>query len=135
MHPVSTAQLNHILSLLNSTHSGHDISSHVGLHHTTIFRISRKHCSDLQNILARCPPKLSEANTHHAQYLITSRKAENAIQITQICQQVTNQSLTSQTTRKHLKRAGMKAVVKAKRHLLTERHRKKRLDFSLACQD
>ena len=71
-------------------------------------------------------------NTHHAQHLITSRKAENATQITQILQQVTNQSLTSQTTRNHLKRAGMKAVVKAKRPLLTKRHRKERLDFALA---
>ena len=31
MHPVSAAQLSHILSLLNSGHSGHDISSHAGL--------------------------------------------------------------------------------------------------------
>ena len=110
MHPVSAAQLNHILSLLNSTHSGHDISSHISLHHTTISRICRKHCSDLQNVPARCPPKLSEANTHYAQHLITSKKAENAAQITQIFQQVTNQSLTSQTTRNHLKRAGMKVL-------------------------
>ena len=29
----------------------------------------------------------------------------------------------------------MKAVAKAKRYLLTKRHRKKRLDFALACQD
>ena len=35
-------------SLLNSGHSGHDISSCVGLHHTTTSRICRKHCSDLQ---------------------------------------------------------------------------------------
>ena len=91
MHPVSAAQLNHNLSLLNYGHSGHDISSHIGLHHTTISIICRKHCPDLQNVLAGHPPKLSEANTCYAQHLITSRKAENATQITQILQQVTNQ--------------------------------------------
>ena len=83
----------------------------------------------------RHPPKLSETDTHYAQYLITSRKAENATQITQILQQVINRSLTSQTTRNHLKRAGLKAVVEAKRPLLTKRHRKERLDFALAYQD
>ena len=45
------------------------------------------------------------------------------------------QSLTSQITRNHLKKAGLKAVVKAKRPLLTKRHRKERLDFAVAHQN
>jgi len=114
MHPVSGAQLNHILSLLDSGHSAHHISSLTGLHHTTISRLQRKHHPYQQKVSAGCPPKLSETDTCYAQHLITSRKAENASQITQILQEVTNQSLTSQTTRNHLKKAGLKAVVKAK---------------------
>jgi transposase len=135
MHPVSGAQLNHILSLLDSGHSAHHISSLTGLHHTTISRLQRKHHPYLQKVSAGRPPKLSEADTHYAQHLITSRKAENASQITQILQEITNQSLTSQTTRNHLKKAGLKAVVKAKKPLLTKRHRKERMDFALAHLD
>ena len=123
------------MKYLKQTSHRHDISSCVSLHHTTISRICKKYCPDLQNIPAGHPPKLSEANTHYAQHLITFRKAENATQVTQILQQVTDQSLTSQTTRNHLKRAGMKAMVKAKRPLLTKKHRKERLDFTLAHQD
>src|SRR5436190_23698995 len=41
MHPVSGAQLNHILSFLDSGHSAHDISPLTGLHHTTISRMQR----------------------------------------------------------------------------------------------
>jgi transposase len=134
MHPVSSAQLNHILSLLDSGHSAHHISSLTGLHHTTISRLQRKHHPYQQRVAAGRPPKLSEADTRYAQHLITSRKAENASQITQILQEITNQSLTSQTTRNHLKKAGLKAVVKAKKPLLTKRHRKERLDFALAHQ-
>jgi transposase len=135
MHPVSGAQLHHILSLLDSGHSAHHISSLTGLHHTTISRLQRKHHPYLQKVSAGRPPKLSEADTHYAQHLITSRKAENASQITQILQEITNQSLTSQTTRNHLKKAGLKAVVKAKKPLLTKRHRKERMDFALAHLD
>jgi transposase len=135
MHPVSGAQLNHILSLLDSGHSAHDISPLTGLHHTTISRLQRKHCPYQQKVSAGHPSKLSESDTHYAQHLITSRKAENASQITQILQEITNHSLTSQTTRNHLKKAGMKAVVKAKKPLLTKRHRRERLDFALAHQD
>src|SRR5204863_6184331 len=93
MHPVSAAQLNHILSLLDSGHSAHDISPLTGLHHTTISRLQRKHHPYLQKAIGGCPPKLSEADTHYAQHLITSRKAENASQITQILHEITNQPL------------------------------------------
>ena len=44
-------------------------------------------------------------------------------------------SHSSQTTRNHLKRTGLKAVIKVKRPLLTKRHRKERLDFALAHQN
>src|SRR3954454_11823083 len=135
MHPVSGAQLNHILSLLDSGQSAHHISSLTGLNHSTISRLQRKHCPYLKKAPAGRPPKLSEADTCYAQHLITSRKAENASQITQILKEMTNQSLTSQTTRNYIKKAGMKSAVKATKPLLTKRHRKEALDFALAHQD
>jgi hypothetical protein len=134
MQPVSGALLNHILSLLNSGHSAHDISPLVGLHHTTISRLHRKHCPYLKKQSGGCPPKLSAADTRYALHLITSRKAENAVQVTQILRDMTNQSLSGETTHCHLKDAGMKAVVKAKKPLLTKRHRKERLDWAVAHQ-
>jgi transposase len=135
MQPLSAAQCNHILSLLDSGHSATQISSSTGIHFSTISRLCRKHCPYLQKPSGGHPPKLSEADRHYAQHLITSWKAENAVQITQTLQDITNQSLTSQTTCNHLKKAGLKAVVKAKKPLLTKRHRKERLDFALAHQD
>jgi DDE superfamily endonuclease/Transposase len=47
---------------------------------------------------------------------------------------ITNQSLSPHTTRRHLKKAGMKAVKKVKKPLLSQRHRRERLDFALAHQ-
>ena len=98
-HATPSAALHtHILSLLDSGHSGHQISSSTGLHLSTISRLHRKHHPYLQKPTGGCPSKLSEADTCYAQHLITSRKAENAPQITQILQDITSQSLTSQTT-------------------------------------
>ena len=98
MQPLSTAQCNYILSLLDSGHSAHQISSSTGLHISTISRLRRKHRPYLQRPIGGRPPKLSEADTRYAQHLITSWKAENAVQITQTLQNITNQSLTAQTT-------------------------------------
>ena len=135
MQPLSTAQCNYILSLLDSGHSACQISSSTGLYHSTISRLRRKHHPYLQKHTGGCPSKLSEADTRYAQHLITSKKAENASQITQILKEITNQSLTSQTTHNHIKKARMKSAVKTKKPLLTKIHRKERLDFALAHQD
>src|SRR4051794_1981795 len=125
MQPLSTSQCNYILSLLDSDHSACQISSSTGIHLSIIFRLRRKHCPYLQKPTGGRPPKLSEADTYYAQHLITSRKAENAFQITQILKEMTNQSLTSQTTCNYIKKAGMKSAVKAKKPLLTKRHRRR----------
>ena len=92
MHPVSGAQLNYILSLLDSGQSATQISSSTGLHFSTISRLHRKHCPYLQKPSGGRPPKLSEADTRYALHLITSRKAENAVQITQTLQDITTHS-------------------------------------------
>ena len=48
---------------------------------------------------------------------------------------ITNTPVSPQTVRRHLKQAGLKAVVKKKKPLLTARHRKNRLDYAIAHQD
>jgi Transposase len=80
------------------------------------------------------PPKLYTANIHFAQCLISSGKANTAIDVTKALCNVTNQPLHAQTVHHHLKVAGMKAVVKKKRPFLSKKHRKARMDFALAHQ-
>ena len=57
------------------------------------------------------------------------------MEVTRALQVVINQPLSSETTRRHLKKAGMKAVVKKKEPLLTARHKRERMDFGLAHKD
>jgi len=135
MKPLTQSQQSHILSLIDSGHSAHQISLSTGFNISTISRLRSRHRPYTKKPIGGRPSKLSDADIRYAQRLISSRKAENATQITHILKQITNHSLTSQTTRNHLKKTGMKAVVKAKRPLLTTKHRKARLDFAIAHRD
>jgi len=65
-------------------------------------------------------------------HLMERGKIENATQGTQVLKNILNQPLASKTVRRHLKKAGMKAVVKKKKPLLSARHRKARREFAEA---
>ena len=72
---------------------------------------------------------------HHAVRLLTSGKADNATQVAQSLQSITNQSLSHETVCRHLKKAGLKAVVKKKQPLLSQCHKRERMDFALIHKD
>ena len=135
MRTLSSAQKNHILSRLDAGHSAHSIASTTGIHASTISRLHSKEHSELQKSIGRHPSKLSPVNVCHAVHLITTRRAENAVQVTKTLRNVINQSLSLSTVCLHLKKTGMKAVVKKKRPLLSVKHCKSCLDFAHAHKD
>lgn len=135
MQPLSSSQSSHILSLLVEGLSAHAISSSTGVSFSSIIRLRSKHLPHLPKSTGGRPTKLSPSNIRYAQRLIGTGKVENAVQVTRALQDVINQPLSAQTTRRYLKQSGMKAVVKKKRPLLTKRHRKERLDFAISHQD
>jgi hypothetical protein len=61
--------------------------------------------------------KLSPPNIRYAIHLISTHKAENVVQVTKTLSNIIK-PLSPSTVRLHLKKAGMKAVVKTKRPLL-----------------
>src|SRR5436190_5361051 len=58
------------------------------------------------------------------------RKADNAKQVMKVLKNVTNQTLSSQTVRRHLRTSGLRPVVKKKRPLLKPAQRRARLHFA-----
>ena len=105
--------------MLDAGQSAHSIASATGLHALTISRLYSKEHSELQKAAGGYPSKLSSANMCHAICLILSEKAENAVQVTKALTNVVNQPLSDTTVRQHLKKTGMKAVVKSKHPLLS----------------
>ena len=135
MQSLSTIQKNTILSQLDSGHSICSIASSTGVGLATISRLHSKERSDLQKSVGGCPPKLSSTNICHAIHLIATYNAENAVQVTKALSNVINQPLYSNTIYHHLKKSGMKAVVKSKCPLLSTKHCKTCLDFAIAHKD
>ena len=135
MKSLSSASLANIISLLDSGHSTRHISQQTGVSLGTISKIRSEHCSTLPKASGGRPPKLSENAIRHSVRAITTGKAENAVQVTKMLQDITNQPVSAQTVRRGLKKAGLKAVVKQKKPLLKPRHKAARLDFALRHKD
>ncbi|KAF8833278.1 hypothetical protein BDN67DRAFT_917322, partial [Paxillus ammoniavirescens] len=90
-----------------------------GLNISTISRLYAKECSDLQKSTGGCPSKLSSINVCHVIHLISTRRAKNAVQVTKALTNIINQPIHPNTICQHLKKTGMKAVVKQKRPILS----------------
>src|SRR3979490_807488 len=135
MRSLSVDKLNIVISRLNSGQTTRQISSSTGVSIGTISNIYSKHCPDLPKSSGGHPVKLSPANICHAVKLITSGKAETAVQVSKVLQTITNKPVTAQTVCRHLRRTGMKAVVKKKKPHLLQNHRTERMDFSTRHKD
>ena len=134
MKDTSTAQVNLVVSLFKDGLSRLQIASRTGLSPATISRICHKHCPDLPKATGGRPQKLSENDLCYATRLITSGKVDTAVQLAKTLQEVTNQSCSTQTVRKHMRVMGLKAMVNKKRPLLTKRHIKEMVNFAVAHQ-
>ena len=64
--------------------------------------------------------------------LSSTSRAEIAVQVTKTLSNIVNQLLHPNTIHQHLKKSGLKAVVKKKRPLLSAKHRKEHLDWAYA---
>jgi DNA-directed RNA polymerase specialized sigma54-like protein len=123
MKSLSPTLCNQTLSLLDKSLSVHQISSSTGVHTSTISRLHSKHYSTLSKSAGGHLAKLSLSNIWYAIYLITSRKAETAVEVSKTLANIINQPLSAKTIARQLNKTGMKVVVKKKRPLLTKRHR------------
>ena len=81
MRSLSLTQQQHILILLDSNYSAHQIATIIDCSVSTISRLRSKHRSNLSKSYGGRPSKLSSHNIRHAVHLITSKKAENAVQV------------------------------------------------------
>jgi Transposase len=132
---LSPTLYNQILLLLDKGLSAHQIFSSTGVHTSTISRLYSKHYSTLSKSAGGHPAKLSPSNIWHTIYLITSRKAETAIEISKTLANIINQPLSTKTIAGQLKKTGMKAMVKKKRPLLTKRYKQEQLHWAISTQE
>ena len=122
MRPLTLAQRSQIISLLDTHHSGKEISRRMGVSTGAISKVRSEHQSSLPKSTGGRPSKLSSADIAYAKRIIRMRKADNAKQVMKVLKNVTNQTLSSQTVRRHLRKTGLRPVVKKKRPFLKPAH-------------
>lgn len=132
MKAISTAQLNSLLSHLDSGKSNRQVALSTGLSVGTVSNYRQLHRPTLPKDSGGRPPHLSSHDKREALRLINTGKAANAVQATRQLQDITSQTLNIQTVRRALRKDDMVAVVKRKRPMLTAQHRKRRLHFAEA---
>ena len=114
MEYISEQTRNDIISLLNENLSLRKIASKVGVSIDKVSRVcNRLGRQDITNRGGR-PGKLSQQDRRMTMRLVTSVKADNAVQVAQELSTNINDHISAQTVRITLKNMGMKDVVKKK---------------------
>lgn len=126
----STATIKQVTQLLNGGLSARKIHDQTGVSLGSISWIRKTYCPHLEKKTGGRPRKLSDLDIRHASRMITTSRAENAVQVTRILRDTTNLDAGAQTIRRALKRDGFKAKKKVKKPKLTKRHRRERMDFA-----
>jgi transposase len=135
MKPLTPDQIQSVLSHLDSNKSLAQISEITGVSTGKISEIRSQLRSEAQKSVGGRPKLLSAADERQAIRMLTTGKADNAVQVTQALRDVTNTVVSAETVRRALRTAGMKAVTKKKRPLLKPRHIRERMDFAISHKD
>ena len=122
MRPISAAQHNSVVSLLNEGYSHCQKQARTGPGKGTVGRISKEVEENKENHPGSCPSKLSTCNKQSIVCQITTGKLDNAVQATQFINSIIPDPVSSQTVRKMLKEAGLHSATKEKVPMLKAMH-------------
>ena len=127
MKKSSSQKILDVTDLLQQGYSCRAIESITGLSKAIVYRINKTIDRDKENKKGGRPSKLSPADQRRIANRITSGQLDNAVQATQFINNLISHPVHPQTVRNSLKKSDFKAVIKAKKPLLTAAHRKHRL--------
>ena len=97
MRPISAAQHNSVVSLLNKGYSHCQIQARTGLGKGTVGRISKEVEENKENHPGGHPSKLSTHDKQSIVHQITTGKLDNAVQATQFINSIIPDPVSSQT--------------------------------------
>lgn len=135
MKPLSPHTTTEILFRLAEGQSHRQISLATGVGLASITRLRALHYPTLPKSSGGRPKKISPLAIQHLTCSVTNGSCKNAVHATKELEQATGISVHPSTVRKNLQKAGLKAVHKQKKPLLSAKHRKARMDFALITKD
>ena len=125
MKKTSSQKIQDVTILLQQGYSCRQVQSITGISKTTASRINKTYTEDEENNKGGGPSKLSAADQRRIISKITTGQLDNAVQATHFINNIIQDPVNPQTVRKSLKKANFRAVVKAKKPLLTKAHRER----------
>ena len=134
MGRISEDTRNSILSLIDSGLSSRKIAARLGVSHTTVNSVRARSRPSVQKCRVGAPAKLTNVDKRILVRMITSGKADNAVQLTRQLKDIANMKCSPQTVRHALKEAGLKAMSRKKKPRLLPRHIRQRYEFALKYQ-
>lgn len=123
-------EVNYIISLLQANHSVHNIAKAAHRSIGSITNIRQKYLPDLPKSSGGRPSKLSNLDIRFATRLLSSGEADTAPQVARRLEVIKESTISNQTIRNYLNKAGLKAVTKKKRPYLKPSHYRARKDFA-----
>lgn len=130
MKPIGENKHNNIKALLQKGISIRKIASQTGVSKSKIGEIRKALGLDPSLAKQGAPKKMTEKDDRLAARLIRSGQVDTAVQATQYLNSIAKNTLNPQTVRNHLKKMGMRSVVKKKKPLLSKFHQKAQLNFA-----
>ena len=119
-----------VISLLQDGHSCRTIASKLHIGHSTVSEIHSQLTGSLPTPSRGHPTKLSPRDHHHLVHSITSGQVDNASQV----KSHLSLNVCTQTIHNALQKENLKAVVKAKKPLLSSHHIKAQYEFAIKYQ-
>jgi transposase len=132
MKSISQQTQNDIISLLEQGKSCRQIGQEIGVHYSTVSKFHSKLNFTPPKGKGGCPSKLTPTAICHAIHIISTGKADTAVDVTKSLQETFPGTISASTVRRGLKKSGLKAVVKTKGPVLSQHHHRERLDFAKA---
>lgn len=135
MHPLSTDTYNNILSLLEKGYSIRKIADQHGVSKSKIQKIRAKHFPNLVGSLGGRPTKLSPQNKHFCVREITSGCSKTGVEVRKKLEADLQVTVSNNTVRNALREAGLGAIEKESKPMLSSKNIKARLQFAKRHQD
>lgn len=134
MRPISKEIQKNILYLLEIGQPSRKIANQLGVSRITVDRLRARARPGVQKARGGRPAKLSMADKRRVIQMITTHKANTAVQAAQELKDTTAVEVSTKTVQRALREAGMRAVTKKKKPRLLPRHIKERKNFALCHQ-
>ena len=128
---LSHEQVDHVIRLIRDGMSFREVARQTSVKRATVGRVARAFgVSSKYKTSPGRPRTLTSRDIHVLSRIVTSGKAHTAAEAARELSATTNVSISATTARRALKEAGMVAIVRKKKPLLTSRHRRLRLLFA-----